>query len=120
MTERTSFVATRTNFVNGLPELLILRLLSREEMYGYQLVREIRERSHEALFFGEGCVYQLLHRMVAAGLIRVQRKVVRGRLRHYYQTTARGTKRVARLQREWNLVVAGASAVLGPDPVEGT
>jgi DNA-binding PadR family transcriptional regulator len=30
------------NFMNGVPEFLILRLLSRQEMYGYELVQGIR------------------------------------------------------------------------------
>ena len=29
------------NFMNGVPEFLILRLLSRQEMYGYELVQGI-------------------------------------------------------------------------------
>jgi hypothetical protein len=33
---------TNPNFMNGVPELLILRLLQQEEMYGYEIVQAIR------------------------------------------------------------------------------
>ena len=50
----------RTNpaFLNGIPELLILRMLSSREMYGYELVKEIRSSTQENLSFGEGNVRQ--------------------------------------------------------------
>ena len=85
-------MSSKSNFVNGLPEMLMLRLLAREEMYGYQLVAAIRERSGEALTFGEGCVYPILHRLVAQGHLTSRREVVGGRPRHYYKTSAKGRK----------------------------
>jgi hypothetical protein len=33
------------NFMNGVPELLILKLLRHEEMYGYEIVQAIRDRT---------------------------------------------------------------------------
>ena len=33
------------DFMNGVPELLILKLLAAREMYGYELVQSIRELS---------------------------------------------------------------------------
>src|SRR5262245_61792377 len=50
-------------FLNGVPELLILDLLSRRAMYGYELVQAIRAASGGSLEFGEGCVYPILHRL---------------------------------------------------------
>lgn len=44
------------DFLNGLPQLTILQLLTRRSMYGYQLVLALREQSAETLSFGEGCV----------------------------------------------------------------
>ena len=52
---------TNPSFLNGVPELLVLRLLAQREMYGYQIVEEIRLQSREALTFGEGCIYPYLH-----------------------------------------------------------
>src|SRR5437868_2804543 len=51
------------DFLNGVPELLVLRLLARRPMYGYQLVRAIEQSSGQVLEFGEGCIYPVLHRL---------------------------------------------------------
>ena len=37
---------TNPDFLNGVPELLILSLLSRRSMYGYELVQAIRQATH--------------------------------------------------------------------------
>ena len=52
---------TNPSFLNGVPELLLLRLLSRREMYGYEIVRAIQSETKEAFSFGEGCIYPYLH-----------------------------------------------------------
>lgn len=103
----------KLSFTNGLPELLVLQLLSREEMYGYQLVGEIRARSQDAFNFGEGCIYPILHRLVAKGLISERREVFAGRARVYYRTTAKGKKERESLLNNWNNVVTGAQRVMG-------
>lgn len=107
----------KSYYVNGVPELLVLRLLSGEEMYGYQLVSEINARSKEALDFGEGCIYPILHRLVAQRHLSSRREIVDGRPRHYYRATAKGKRHVEKLQAEWSRVVAGAGAVLGTSHV---
>jgi PadR family transcriptional regulator PadR len=43
--------------MNGVPELLILRLLQQEEMYGYEIVQAIRSRTDAVIAVGEGVVY---------------------------------------------------------------
>src|SRR5437660_845719 len=52
---------TNPNFMNGVPELLILRLLQQEEMYGYEIVQAIRSRTDAVIAVGEGVVYPVLH-----------------------------------------------------------
>ena len=56
-------------FLNGVPEMLLLELLSRRPMYGYQLVQAIKAATNEGLEFGEGCVYPILHRLESQGLL---------------------------------------------------
>jgi PadR family transcriptional regulator PadR len=90
----------------------VLRLLSREEMYGYQLVAEITARSSETLNFSEGCIYPILHRLVAKKLLTRRREIVSGRPRYYYRTSPKGLQYVEELQGEWNKIVTGAAAVL--------
>jgi PadR family transcriptional regulator, regulatory protein PadR len=69
------------NFMNGVPELLVLRLLSEREMYGYELVQAIRERTGEAISLGEGVVYPALYALERSGALSSRRKAVNGRTR---------------------------------------
>jgi len=101
------------NFLNGVPEMLVLELLSRQEMYGYELVRTILEKTQEKLTFGEGCIYPLLHWLEETKLVNSRRQEVEGRSRNYYQVTPKGRKRLEELEGEWKEVVAGVSLVLG-------
>jgi PadR family transcriptional regulator PadR len=59
-----TFRETNPNFMNGVPELLILRLLADAEMYGYEIVQAIRDRTDAVVVVGEGVVYPVLHALV--------------------------------------------------------
>lgn len=104
---------TNPSFLNGVPELLVLRLLSRREMYGYQIVEEIRAQTSGALSFGEGCIYPYLHHLEAEKYVSSQRREVDGRSRNYYKLTARGQKRLDALGSEWKRVTAGVALLMG-------
>jgi len=45
---------TNPAFLNGVPGLLVLQLLSRREMYGYEIVKAIQTETRQTLAFGEG------------------------------------------------------------------
>lgn len=104
---------TNPAFLNGVPELLVLQLLARREMYGYELVKEIQARSNEAFRFGEGCIYPCLHWLEETQMVASRRVAADGRSRHYYRLTTRGRKRLDALLAEWNRVAEGVTLVLG-------
>ena len=101
------------NFLNGVPEMLVLKMLSRRPMYGYELVKAIQEQSQEHFAFGEGCVYPVLHYLEQHKRVTRQRRTVGGRDRQYYQLTARGQKQLEELSGEWGRVVKAVGLVLG-------
>jgi PadR family transcriptional regulator PadR len=109
-----SLKRTNPNFLNGVPELVLLRLLSRQEMYGYEIVKAIQAKTEDAFTFGEGCIYPLLHHLEQTRLVSSRRKEVAGRSRLYYRLTTRGGKRLEELSQEWNRVAAGVSLFLEP------
>jgi PadR family transcriptional regulator, regulatory protein PadR len=106
--------AKRTNpdFLNGVPELLILSLLERRPMYGYELVQAIRRSTGGTLEFGEGCVYPILHRLAADGLLGAKRETVGARSRVVYRVTARGSKRLAGSAAGWRQIVEAIARAL--------
>jgi PadR family transcriptional regulator PadR len=103
---------TNPNFLNGVPELLVLKLLSRREMYGYEIVKAIEADTGETLTFGEGCIYPCLHFLEEKKLVSSRRKDVRGRSRNYYQLTRRGAERLEELNTDWDRVTAGISLLM--------
>jgi PadR family transcriptional regulator, regulatory protein PadR len=103
---------TNPDFLNGVPELLILSLLSRRPMYGYELVQAIRRSTHGTLDFGEGCVYPVLHRLEAEGLLGSKRETVGGRSRVVYRVTAKGSKHFANTTTAWQQIVRAIQGAL--------
>jgi len=105
---------TNPNFMNGVPELLILHLLEQEEMYGYEIVQAIRQRTNSVIAVGEGVVYPVLHGLEAEGALGSRRKTVNGRSRIYYAITPAGCQRLANLTSVWtNLNKAIQDLLLG-------
>jgi PadR family transcriptional regulator, regulatory protein PadR len=99
--------------MSGVPELLVLRLLVRREMYGYELVKSIKAATSEAIALGEGVVYPALYSLEQRGALKARRKVVNGRSRVYYSVTAKGRKRLQHLTDEWQRVTGGVREALG-------
>src|SRR6266700_5957741 len=103
---------TNPNFMNGVPELLILRLLNENEMYGYELVQAIRERTDAVVAVGEGVVYPVLHGLESDGALKSRRKTVNGRSRIYYSVTPRGSRRLADLSETWTNLAGAIQKIM--------
>ena len=58
----------------GVPELMILRLLQDQEMYGYEIVQAIALRTGQAVTPGEGVVYPVLHGLQKDGALKSRRR----------------------------------------------
>ncbi len=103
---------TNPNFMNGVPELLILRLLQQEEMYGYEIVQAIRSRTAAVIAVGEGVVYPVLHGLERDGALTSLRRTVNGRSRIYYSVTPAGSHRLAGLSEAWTSLAAAIQKML--------
>lgn len=102
-----------SSFLNGVPELLILQVLRDREMYGYELVQAIRQRSGEEIILAEGVVYPALHALERDGALSARRQTVNGRSRIYYSLTDTGTARLAALAATWRRVTGAIGTILG-------
>ena len=99
-------------FMSGVPELLLLRLLDQREMYGYELVRSIRDVTGDAISLGEGVIYPALHSLERNGSLKSKRKSVGGRTRVYYSLTAKGRRRLQKLSDDWQRIRIGITTAL--------
>jgi len=101
-------------FMSGVPELLLLRLLNEQEMYGYELVRAIKKATNEAISLGEGVIYPVLHSLERNGSLKSKRKAVSGRTRVYYALTKKGRDRLDTLRNDWSRIQGGVAIALEP------
>lgn len=103
---------TNPPFLNGVPQMLLLQLLARRSMYGYELVQAIRAATGGGLEFGEGCIYPILHRLESRGVLEANRERAAGRVRVVYRLTPKGKTQLARSVGAWRRVVAAIEHAL--------
>jgi len=103
------------NFMAGVPQLMILRLLQDREMYGYQIVQAIRIETADVVSLGEGIVYTVLHALEREGALKPRRKTVDGRSRIYYSVTASGLRRYRDLAATWTALAGAIQSVMKGD-----
>ncbi len=100
--------------LKGVAPVVVLEILSRGEMYGWELSEAVAKRSGNILSLGRGTLYPLLYNLEAKKLIRGRWEEKPGqRKRRYYSITARGTKHLARQKQQWERLQAGVGMVLG-------
>ena len=100
-------------FLKGSISLLLLHLLSRGEMYGYEILQEAARRSANAFEFKEGTLYPALHQLEKKGQIKSEWRVAEsGRERKYYALTAKGKKAAADYEKQWHQLTGAIAAIL--------
>ena len=97
--------------MRGLGPTAVLQILSDEEMYGYELVKTVGQRSNGVFKMGQSTLYPMLYNLESKGLIASKEKQSpNGRTRRYYRLTAKGKKKLAADKQLWaNLVDAMGS-----------
>ena len=109
------------DLTRSMAEPVVLRLVSERPMYGYEIIKQVNERTDGAFEWKEGTLYPCLHRLEGMGLIKSQWRVSDiGRQRKYYVLTRRGTALLDNKVSEWSAFSKAVNAVLGGDkkPVE--
>src|SRR5947209_20135198 len=80
-----------TELLKGTLSLLILSLLTRASMYGYEIAATVHRDTDGAFTWREGSLYPNLHKLQADGLIAGEwEEKETGRKRRYYHITAKG------------------------------
>lgn len=96
--------------VSGSTTMLILRLLEEKDLYGYEMIEELRERSNNVFELKAGTLYPLLHSLEEKSLLTCYEKEVNGKTRKYYSITKEGRKQLIQKKKEWEEY---SQAVLG-------
>jgi DNA-binding PadR family transcriptional regulator len=87
--------------LKGTTETMILKMLDREPMYGYGMIKKFDIISNGTFQFKEGTLYPLLHNLEKKLYIESYWDASDGRRRKYYKITDMGRKQLATKKSEW-------------------
>lgn len=85
----------------GLIEVCVLSLLSKQDSYGYQLIKDIST----VMEVSESTLYPILRRLEGAQCLRIYTREHDGRLRKYYAITSEGRERIKEFLTDWEDVM---------------
>lgn len=104
--------------MKGSTSLLVLGVLEKEEMYGYQIIKELERRSENVFSMKEGTLYPILHSLEQDGLLEARwAESESARKRKYYRITKKGLKALYSQKEEWQTYAAAVGSVLQLRPV---
>lgn len=91
--------------MKGSIDILLLSLMNRKDMYGYEMVKELKENSEELYSMSEGTLYPALKRLEGKRFLESYwEESSTGAKRKYYRITKVGTKELSRKLKEWDKV----------------
>ena len=99
----------------GSAETLIMALLEDGARHGYELAKQIDDRTRGRLSFHVANVYTSLYRLERAGFITGRWVEKAGeRRRRFYRLTSSGRRELTVRRRSWREFVGAVDVVLGP------
>lgn len=98
------------HYLSGATTLLVLTLLAEEDLYGYEIIKRLEERSQNVFRYQAGTLYPALYRMEKDKLItktETERRV-------YYSITKKGRLHLEKELEGWQEFSKGVAGVLHP------
>lgn len=105
-------MAIDKSLLSGSTAMLLLRLLSEKDMYGYEMIETLRSRSENVFELKAGTLYPLLHQMEGKALLVSYEEEAAGKTRKYYSITKEGRKQLSRKREEWEQYSKAVAKVL--------
>ena len=72
-------MAIEKALVSGSMAMLVMKLLSEKDMYGYEMIDTLRQKSQNVFELKAGTLYPLLHSLEEKGLLTVYEQDVAGK-----------------------------------------
>ena len=105
-------MAANKAWISGSVKMLLLKLLSEKDMYGYEMITTLRKRSQNVFELKAGTLYPLLHTMEEEELLTSYEEEFLGKTRKYYRITKNGEKLLKCKEEEWEEYSTAVTAVL--------
>ena len=106
------FLKIEKSLVSGSMTMLILRLLEEKDMYGYEMIEALREKSQNVFELKAGTLYPLLHGLEEKNFVLSYEQEATGKVRKYYRLTDEGSRRLAEKKAEWQEYTRAVTNVL--------
>ena len=101
------------NFKRGCTEILVLYLLTKEDLYGYQITQLFKEKSNGRFTMLEGTLYLILYKLVELGYLSTYSKTVGiKRTRKDYYLEPSGQEYLSRILNEYDEITKGIAMIL--------
>lgn len=109
------FMKISKELSKGSTGMLVLSVISRSEMYGYQIIKTVEMMSENVFQMNEGTLYPILHALEKEEFLssRWVESEENGRKRKYYKITEKGLKELASQKQEWEAYSTAVGKVLG-------
>lgn len=92
---------------------LLLKLLEEKDMYGYEMIETLAEKSNNMFELKAGTLYPILHKMQKENLLTsYEEKAENDRTRKYYHITDSGKKYLSEKEREWEVYSFNVNNIL--------
>ncbi len=103
-----------SKIARGSAELAVLALLEDRSLYGFEIAKQIEERTGGSLRFTMASLYPMLYELEKRGLVKAQWEAnPAGRDRRYYSLTTKGRKQLEPLRREWKAFFVALDQLTG-------
>lgn len=103
-----------TQVRKGMLELCILNAIRGTSLYGYDIVRKLRDIN--GLVISEGTIYPILSRLKREGFVQTTiKESTEGPPRKYYELTSSGDRILSQMNRYWVDIKTGTDALKGEE-----
>ncbi|MGO5051278.1 PadR family transcriptional regulator [Lachnospiraceae bacterium LCP25S3_G4] len=106
-------MAIDKSLVSGSTAMLIMKLLESKDMYGYEMIDLLSQRSQNVFDLKAGTLYPLLHALVKEGCLESYEEAYNGKTRKYYHLTSVGSKKLSTKECEWKEYANAIMHVMG-------
>ena len=106
-------MATDSSLFSGSMTMLVLKLLEEKDMYGYEMIDTLAQRSNNVFEMRAGTLYPLLRNLVNQKCLTSYEEEVNGKLRKYYSLTLIGRKVLEEKQKTWHEYSSAVISVIG-------
>jgi PadR family transcriptional regulator PadR len=103
-----------SELIKGTLSLIILSLLSRRAMYGYEIAATVKAETDGVLEWKAGSLYPSLHKLEKGGLVRGEwQGEPDTRQRKYYHITKAGRAALREKKASWSQLIKAITQITG-------